>query len=39
MKGCVLAGRVEFPDGKIPAPVWPEGTRRGSVARGTDEER
>lgn len=25
MKGCVLAGKVEFPDGKIPAPVWPRG--------------
>jgi hypothetical protein len=23
MRGCVLAGRVEFPDGTIPKPVWP----------------
>jgi len=23
MRGCVLAGKVEFPDGLIPAPVWP----------------
>jgi hypothetical protein len=27
MKGCVLAGKVEFPDGCIPAPVWPRGSR------------
>ena len=25
MRGCVLAGKVEFPGGKIPAPVWPRG--------------
>jgi hypothetical protein len=24
MKGCVLAGKVTFPDGELPAPVWPE---------------
>ncbi|MGC3999389.1 MAG: hypothetical protein QM767_18885 [Anaeromyxobacter sp.] len=24
MKGCVLAGKVTFPDGRIPAPVWPD---------------
>jgi hypothetical protein len=23
MKGCVLAGQVEFHDGIIPSPVWP----------------
>lgn len=23
MRGCVLAGRVEFPDGTLPKPVWP----------------
>lgn len=23
MKGCVLAGQVEFKDGVIPSPVWP----------------
>ena len=27
MKGCVLAGKVEFPDKRIPAPVWPDGRR------------
>jgi hypothetical protein len=27
MRGCVLAGKVVFPDGTIPAPVWP-GARR-----------
>ncbi len=26
MRGCVLAGKVEFPDGRLPMPVWP--TRR-----------
>jgi hypothetical protein len=25
MRGCVLAGRVEFPDGVTPKPVWPAG--------------
>jgi hypothetical protein len=28
MKGCILVGKVTFPDGVIPAPVWPEGHRR-----------
>ena len=23
MKGCILVGKVSFPDGVIPAPVWP----------------
>lgn len=27
MKGCVLAGKVEFPDKMIPAPVRPDGRR------------
>jgi hypothetical protein len=27
MRGCVLAGKVEFPDRKIPAPEWPDGRR------------
>ncbi len=34
MKGCVLVGKVTFPDGVIPAPVWPEGSRR--AARASD---
>ena len=25
MRGCVLVGKVQFPDGVVPAPVWPEG--------------
>jgi hypothetical protein len=25
MRGCVLQGKVEFPDGEIPRPRWPEG--------------
>ncbi len=25
MKGCVLQGKVEFHDGVIPSPVWPQG--------------
>jgi hypothetical protein len=25
MRGCVVAGRVTFQDGKVPHPVWPEG--------------
>lgn len=23
MRGCVLAGKVTFPDGELPRPVWP----------------
>nr|WP_320133661.1 hypothetical protein [uncultured Holophaga sp.] len=23
MKGCVLAGRIGFPEGEPPEPVWP----------------
>lgn len=38
MKGCVLAGKVEFPDGKIPAPVWPRG-RGAKAADGPEDER
>ncbi len=34
MKGCILVGKVEFPDGRIPAPVWPRGSRRARQARG-----
>ncbi len=28
MRGCILAGRVEFPDGVIPKPEWPSKTER-----------
>ncbi len=28
MKGCILVGKVEFPDGRIPSPAWPRGARR-----------
>jgi len=28
MKGCILAGRVRFPDGVPPAPVWPPDQKR-----------
>ncbi len=24
MRGCVLAGKVEFPGGEIPKPEWPD---------------
>jgi hypothetical protein len=24
MKGCVLVGKVKFPDGVVPDPVWPD---------------
>jgi hypothetical protein len=24
MKGCVLVGKVQFQDGVVPEPVWPE---------------
>lgn len=23
MKGCILAGKVQFPEGEAPSPVWP----------------
>jgi hypothetical protein len=25
MKGCILVGKVQFPDGVIPEPRWPPG--------------
>jgi hypothetical protein len=25
MKGCVLVGKVQFADGVVPEPRWPEG--------------
>lgn len=36
MKGCVLAGKVVFPGGEIPLPVWPPDHPRGA-ARGIDK--
>ncbi len=29
MRGCVLAGRVEFPDGATPPPEWPSAASQG----------
>lgn len=37
MKGCILVGKVEFEDGVIPAPVWPDG-RRPAPAASEDGE-
>ncbi len=34
MKGCVLVGKVQFPDGKVPAPVWP-GPAKPPTSSGT----
>ena len=34
MKGCVLAGKVQFADGVIPAPVWPPGHPRAEAPDG-----
>jgi hypothetical protein len=36
MRGCVLQGKVEFKDGVVPAPRWPDGSTRGRP-RKTDE--
>jgi hypothetical protein len=33
MRGCVLQGKVEFPDGKIPRPRWPRHERAEPPAR------
>lgn len=38
MKGCILVGKVTFPDGVVPAPVWPEGSARGRTVAGSDRE-
>jgi len=38
MRGCVLAGRVEFPDGAIPKPEWPATRPRPTPAPGSSEE-
>ena len=39
MKGCTLAGKVTFEDGRIPAPVWPTPDgRRPERAPGDDED-
>jgi hypothetical protein len=39
MKGCVLHGKVEFPDGPPPLPRWPdrEAGRAGGVPDGRRE--
>ena len=37
MKGCILAGKVTFQDGVIPAPVWPpraDGSPGGPAPKG-----
>ncbi len=39
MKGCVLAGKVEFADKVIPAPVWPSGEQLAERARDRARER
>ena len=43
MRGCVLAGKVEFEDGKQPVPRWPSGTRsdggRSEPGRDADDAR
>jgi hypothetical protein len=36
MKGCVLVGKVKFEDGRIPAPVWPDGDGPRSDGRAPD---
>ncbi len=40
MKGCVLAGKVQFQDGVVPAPRWPPGKEpaRTHPARDDGEE-
>ena len=30
MKGCILAGKVQFPTGETPLPVWPSDHPRNS---------
>jgi hypothetical protein len=35
MKGCILVGKVQFEDGRVPEPCWPSGkepVRRPSAA-------
>jgi len=36
MKGCILYGKVEFPDGQERLPSWPGGKR--ARGRGTSTE-
>jgi hypothetical protein len=33
MKGCVLAGKIEFADKSIPTPVWPTAEELAQRAR------
>ncbi len=37
MKGCVLVGKVQFPEGGPPEPRWPEGEGPGKRPAGGDE--
>ncbi len=36
MLGCILHGKVEFPDGQTPRPRWPDGKRPGSRSAADD---
>jgi hypothetical protein len=39
MKGCVVFGKVQFQDGVVPSPVWPEGKGpAGRAARAPADE-
>ncbi len=38
MKGCVLHGKVVFPDGQERLPSWPGGRRGGSASRQSDSK-
>ena len=38
MKGCILAGKVQFADGEVPEPRWPPGKARGRRAKASDGE-
>jgi hypothetical protein len=37
MLGCILHGKVVFPDGRPPRPHWPEVTRPGPAPRRGDD--
>jgi len=36
MKGCILVGKVTFPDGIVPSPVWPSADDPESPPREPD---
>jgi hypothetical protein len=38
MKGCVLAGKVSFQDGVVPAPTWPPDHPRSLKKRDGEPE-